>query len=55
MNIDYINDIKWIIKQLYYIIEYRKFNENNVEEMISLSIDLLSILQQYIDDNQNNY
>ncbi|MDO4962927.1 MAG: hypothetical protein Q4E75_02350 [bacterium] len=38
MNIEYI-------KQPYYIIKYRKFNENNFEEMISLSIDLFSIFK----------
>ena len=50
MNFDYTNDIKWIIKQLYCLIYNRKLNEHNVEEMISFTIDLLNILEQYLTD-----
>ncbi len=50
-DIDYINDILFYISELSYHIRKRKYlNEEIVQEMITLTIDLLNILQLYIDD-----
>ena len=50
-DIDYINEIYFYVHELSYRIRKTKtLNEDSVNEMISLSIDLLNILQQYLDD-----
>lgn len=55
-DIDYINDMYFYIIELsYHIRKAKKLNETSVNEMISLTIDLLNILQQYLDDIYNNY
>lgn len=52
IDIDYINDMYWIIMRLSHYIRHNnnKINYSTVEEMISLTIDLLNILEQYIND-----
>lgn len=55
-DIDYINDMYFYIIELsYHIRKTKKLNEESVNEMISLTIDLLNILQQYLDDKYSNY
>lgn len=55
-DIDYINDMYFYIIELsYHIRKAKKLNETSVNEMISLTIDLLNILQQYLDDIYNDY
>lgn len=50
-DIDYIKEIKWLIKQLYFDIKTtKKLNEDTINEMQSFAIDLLEILEQYKDD-----
>ncbi len=54
MDTDYINDIYWIIMSLsHHIRKLKKLNESNIDELITLSIDLLSLLEQYKDDINN--
>lgn len=51
IDIDYINDIKWLILHLSYIIRKSKnINEDSLNEMISFSIDLLQLLELYKSD-----
>ena len=55
-DIDYINDMYHYIMELSYRIrKTSKLNEDLVTEMISYTIDLLYILQQYLDDKYNDY
>ena len=50
-DIYYINEIIWLIKQLYYDIKaVKKLDENTINEMQSFAIDLLNILEQYKND-----
>ena len=51
-DIDYINDIYWLVMRLSYYIRHndKKINEATLEEMISLAIDLLSSLELYRND-----
>ena len=50
-DIDYINKIYFYVRELSYHIRKRKtLNEDLVNEMISLTIDLLNILHQFLDD-----
>lgn len=56
MDIDYINDMYYLIIELSYTIRHTKtLNEDLVNEMISLTIDLLNLMQQYLDDLHNDY
>ena len=52
MDIDYINDIYWIIIKLSHYIRHnnKKLNEPIIEEMLSLTIDLLQLLELYKND-----
>ncbi len=51
MDINYINDIYWIIMHLFHHIKKAKqLSESSIDEMMSLAIDLLSLLEQYKDD-----
>ena len=55
-DIDYINDMYYCIMELSYRIrKTQTLNEDLVNEMISYTINLLNILQQYSDDKYNNY
>lgn len=55
-DIDYINDMYYYIMELSHRIrKTQKLNEDLANEMISYTIDLLNILQQYLDDKYNNY
>lgn len=50
-DIDYINELNWLISELSHRIRKRKqLNEETIEEMISLVIDLLDMLQLYKHD-----
>ena len=50
-DIDYINELYWIIMKLsYYIRNSKKLSENKIDEMESLTIDLLDLLEQYKQD-----
>ena len=56
MDIDYINDIYWIIIHLFHHIKKAKqLSESSIDEMMSLAIDLLSLLEQYKDDKYDYY
>ena len=51
MDIDYMNDLYWIIMQLsHYIRKSKKLSESTIDEMFSLTIDLLELLEQYKND-----
>lgn len=50
-DIDYINEIKWLIRELSYAIRKAKtLDEDSINEMQSFTIDLLEILEQYKND-----
>ncbi len=50
-DIDYINDMIFYITELSYRIRKRKkLNESVVQEMITLTIQLMEILDLYLDD-----
>lgn len=50
-DIDYINDILFYVSELSYRIRKRKkLNEAIALEMISLTIQLMDILELYLDD-----
>lgn len=50
-DIDYINEIKWLIRELSYAIRKAKtLDEDSIIEMQSFTIDLLEILEQYKND-----
>lgn len=56
MDIDYINDIKWLIIRLsYYIRKAKQLDESSIDEMLSLTIDLLEILELYKNDKYYDY
>lgn len=53
-DIDYINDILFYVSELSYRIRKRKkLNETIALEMISLTIQLMDILELYLDDKCN--
>lgn len=54
---DYFNDTYWIIMNLSYNIRHNKANMSGdtLDEMISLTIDLLGLLEQYKDDQYEIY
>lgn len=53
-DIDYINDIIFYISELSYRIRKRKtLNERVIQEMITLTIQLMEILDLYLDDKCN--
>ena len=55
MKIDYINDMNFIIHQLSYSIRsVRDITEDSAQEMISLTIDLLNLLNLYINQFYND-
>lgn len=50
-DIDYINEIYYYVHELsYHIRKTKTLNDDLVNKMINLSIDLLYILEQYLDD-----
>ena len=50
-DIDYINDIYFYVSELLSHIKKRKYlNESSVNEMINLTIQLLDILELYLND-----
>lgn len=50
-DIDYINDMLYYINELSYHLRKRKsLNYDIAQQMISLTIDLLNILEIYIED-----
>lgn len=54
MDIDYINDIYWLVINLsHHIRKAKKLDGSTIDEMISLTIDLLQILELYKDDKYN--
>lgn len=55
-DIDYINELNWLIIQLSYHTRKRKqLNEETIEEMLSLVIDLLDMLELYKHDKYDIY
>lgn len=56
MDIDYINDIKCLVLRLSYIIRHaRHLDESSIDEMLTLTIDLLQILELYKNDKYYDY
>lgn len=56
MDIDYINDMKYLILKLSYIIRHAKhLDESSIDEMLTLTIDLLQILEFYKNDKYYDY
>ena len=55
MDIDYINDIYYLVMRLSYYIRHnnKKISEATLDEMISLAIDLLGSLELYKNDKYN--
>lgn len=50
-DIDYINEMIFYISELsYHIRKRKKLNESVVQEMISLTIQLMDILELYLND-----
>ncbi len=53
-DIDYINDMYYLIMELsYHIRKTKKMNESELQFMMSLTIDLLTILELYLNDKYN--
>lgn len=53
-DIDYINDIYFYVSELLFRIRSRKLlSEESVNEMINLTIQLLDILELYLNDKYN--
>lgn len=52
MNIDYINDMYWLIMSLSHYSRHnnKTISESTIDEMLSLTIDLLELLEQYKND-----
>lgn len=56
LDIDYINDIKWLIIRLsYHIRKAKQLDESSIDEMLSLTIDLLEMLELYKNDKYYDY
>ena len=50
-DIDYINELKFYILELsYYVRKRKKLDKRTIEKMMSLTIDLLQMLELYLDD-----
>lgn len=50
-DIDYINELYWIIMKLsYYIRKSKTLSEDRINEMETLTIDLLDMLELYKQD-----
>lgn len=55
-DIDYINEILWIIQKISYHTRKRKrLDEQTIEELLSLTIDLLEIIELYKNDKYDFY
>lgn len=55
-DIDYINEILFYITEMSYRMRKRKtLNEQDIAKMISLTIDLLDILELYQNDKYDIY
>lgn len=55
-DIDYMNELYWIIMNLsYHIRKAKKLNENKINELESLTIDLLNLLEQYKQDKYYDF
>ena len=54
MNAQYFIVIHDLIIQLSYYIRHPYLDTNKVEEMISITLDLLNTLELYLDDQSNN-
>lgn len=51
-DIDYINEITFFVHEMSYIIRKRKhLNYDCIQQMLNLTIDLLNILETYMDDH----
>lgn len=55
-DIDYINELNWLIYRLsYHTRKRKKLNEQIIEEMLSLTLNLLDILELYKNDKYDIY
>ena len=55
-DIDYINELYWIIMKLsYYIRKSKKLSESKISEMESLTIELLDLLELYKEDKYSDF
>lgn len=55
-DIDYINEILWIIQEIsYHTRKRKKLDEHTIEELLTLAIDLLEILELYRNDKYDIY
>lgn len=55
-DIDYINELYWIIMQLSYNIRHAKeLDEKSINELETFSIDLLNLLEQYKQDKYYDF
>lgn len=55
-DIDYINELYWIIRQLsYHIRKSKQLDEDTINELQSFAIDLLELLEQYKNDKYYDY
>lgn len=55
-DIDYINELYWIIMQLSYNIRHAKeLDEESINELETFSIDLLNLLEQYKQDKYYDF
>ena len=59
MKIDYINDMYYLIIQLsHYIRKSKNITENRAQEMLTLTIDLMNLIELYLNDffyDEDNY
>lgn len=55
-DIDYINELYWLIMQLsLHIRKAKKLDESTINELESLTIDLLEMLELYKNDKYYDY
>lgn len=55
-DIDYINELYWIIMQLSYNIRHvKELDEESINELETFSIDLLNLLEQYKQDKYYDF
>ena len=55
-DIDYINELYWIIMKLsYYIRKSKKLSESKISEMESLTIELWDLLELYKEDKYSDF
>ncbi len=53
-DVDYINDMYYLIMELsYHIRKTKTMSEDELQFMMSLTIDLLTILELYLNDKYN--